>query len=92
MAGSGLKTLCEELGVLEAVGDREMGLKNRDLDDGTWGSGNWFPPKKMKKTRFTILFFSGHKFTCYIYSVLVSSLYFIYTKVLSKIIKNEYYF
>lgn len=43
MAGSGLKTLCEELGVLEAVGDKEMGLKNRDLDDGTWGSGNWFP-------------------------------------------------
>lgn len=48
MAGSGLKPLCEELGVLEVVGDREMGLKNRDLDDGTWGSGNWFPPKKMK--------------------------------------------
>lgn len=40
MAGSGLKPLCEELGVLEAVGDKEMGLKNRDLDGGTWGSGN----------------------------------------------------
>lgn len=57
MAGSGLKPLCEELGVLEAVGDKEMGLKNRDLDGGTWGSGNWFPPKKMKKIKFTAFAF-----------------------------------
>lgn len=48
MVGFGLKFLCEELGVLEVVGDREMGLKNRDFDGGIWGLGNWFLFKKMK--------------------------------------------
>lgn len=33
MVGFGLKFLCEELGVLEVVGDKEMGLKNRDFDE-----------------------------------------------------------
>lgn len=48
MVGFGLKFLCEELGVLEVVGDKEMGLKNRDFDGGIWGLGNWFLFKKMK--------------------------------------------
>lgn len=81
MVGFGLKFLCEELGVLEVVGDREMGLKNRDFDGGIWGLGNWFLFKKMKQIKFIVLFFSGYKFTCDIYLLLVIFLYFILIKV-----------